>query len=68
MYKRLRIYYLYTVMPFAFLLIAAFIYRTAIVKTIASNPHPQVNYLIFIITLLGGVLIIMSISLSLIHI
>ncbi|MGB2831421.1 MAG: hypothetical protein WBC07_00600 [Methylotenera sp.] len=62
MYKRLRIYYLYTVMPFAFLLIAAFIYRTAIVKTIASNPHPQVNYLIFIITLLGGVLIIMSIS------
>lgn len=66
MYKRLRIYYLYTVLPFAFLLIAAFIYRSAIMKTISSNPHPQINYLIFIITLVGGVLILMSIS-KLVH-
>ncbi|HQO16798.1 MAG TPA: hypothetical protein PLG02_07530 [Methylotenera sp.] len=66
MYKRLRIYYLYTVLPFAFLLIAAFIYRSAVMKTISSNPHPQINYLIFIITLVGGVLILMSIS-KLVH-
>lgn len=66
MYKRLRIYYLYTVLPFAFLLIAAFIYRSAIMKTISSNPHPQINYLIFIITLVGGILILMSIS-KLVH-
>jgi hypothetical protein len=58
MYKRLRIYYLYTAMPFALLLLGALLYRHAIVKTIASNPHPQINYLIFAIILIGGVLII----------
>jgi hypothetical protein len=58
MYKRLRIYYLYTALPFALLLLGAVLYRQAIVKTIASNPHPQINYLIFTIILVGGVLII----------
>ncbi len=62
MYKRLKIYYLYTALPFILLLIAAALYRTAIVKTITSNPHPQINYLIFAITLLGGVLILISIK------
>lgn len=61
MYKRLRIYYLYTAMPFVLLLIAAALYRNAIIKTITTNPHPQINYLIFAITLVGGVLILMSI-------
>lgn len=62
MYKRLRVYYLYTAMPFVLLLIAAALYYKAIVKTIVSNPHPQINYLIFAITLVGGVLILMSIK------
>lgn len=62
MYKRLRIYYLYTAMPFVLLLIAAVFYRNAIAKTITSNPHPQVNYLIFAIILGGGVLILMSMN------
>lgn len=62
MYKRLKIYYLYTALPFILLLITAALYRTAIVKTITSNPHPQINYLIFAITLLGGVLILISIK------
>jgi len=60
MYKRLKIYYLYTALPFIFLLSSAFVYRDAIVKTVVSNPHPQINYLIFVITLVGGVLILMS--------
>ena len=58
MYKRLRIYYLYTAMPYALLLLGAFLYRDAIIKTIQSNPHPQINYIIFAIILVGGVLII----------
>ncbi len=57
MYKNLRIYYLYTALPFALLLLAAILYRTAIIKTIASNPHPQINYIIFAIILIGGILI-----------
>jgi hypothetical protein len=62
MYKRLRIYYLYTATPFVLLLLSAVFYREAIVKTIVSNPHPQINYLIFIITLVGGTLVLMSIK------
>lgn len=58
MYKRLRIYYLYTALPFAFLLLGAILYRDAIVKTIHSNPHPQINFIIFAIILVGGVLIL----------
>lgn len=62
MYKRLRVYYLYTALPFAFLLLGAAIYHKAIIKTITSNPHPQVNYMIFAITLVGGVLILLNIG------
>lgn len=62
MYKRLRIYYLYTAMPFVLLLLSAVFYREAIIKTIVSNPHPQINYLIFIIILAGGALILTSIK------
>lgn len=57
MYKNLRIYYLYAALPFALLLLAAILYRSAIIKTIASNPHPQINYIIFAIILIGGILI-----------
>lgn len=62
MYKQFRFYYLYTIMPFALLLLAAFMYRKTIVHTIQSNPHPQINYLIFIITLVGGMLAIVCIK------
>lgn len=62
MYKRLRIYYLYTALPFLLLLLAAGVYHKAIIKTIVSNPHPQINYLIFAITLVGGILILQNIG------
>lgn len=61
MYKQFRFYYLYTILPFAMLMLAAFLYRGVIVHTIQSNPHPQINYLIFMITVVGGVLAIMCI-------
>lgn len=62
MYKRLRIYYLYTALPFVLLILGAVIYRAPIIKTITSNPHPQINYLIFAIILAGGTLILFSIN------
>ncbi len=61
MYKRLRIYYLYVALPFVLLLLGAAIYFDAIKKTIVSNPHPQINYAIFVIILVGGILIIRSV-------
>ena len=61
MLKRLRIYYFYVALPFVALLVGAGFYYDLIAKTITSNPHPQINYAIFAIILLGGFLILQSI-------
>ena len=61
MLKRLRIYYFYVALPFVMLLVGAGFYFDLISKTITSNPHPQINYAIFAIILLGGFLILQSI-------
>lgn len=61
MLKRLRIYYFYVALPFAALLLGAAFYSDLIVRTIVSNPHPQINYAIFVIILLGGFLILRSV-------
>lgn len=58
MFKRLRIYYLYTSLPFLLLLLGAATFFDAIMHTIYKNPHPQINYGIFVVTLFGGCLII----------
>ncbi|MBI2308479.1 MAG: hypothetical protein HYU78_14395 [Rhodocyclales bacterium] len=62
MLKRLRIYYFYVALPFVALLSGAAFYYDLIARTIVSNPHPQINYAIFAIILLGGFLILHSIS------
>jgi hypothetical protein len=61
MLKRLRIYYFYVALPFVALLVGAAFYYDMIARTITSNPHPQINYAIFVIILLGGFLILQSI-------
>lgn len=61
MLKRLRIYYFYTALPFVLLLLGAAIYHKAILKTLTDNPHPQINYVIFFITILGGILILFNV-------
>jgi len=61
MFKRLRIYYFYVALPFAALLVGAAFYYDLIAKTITNNPHPQINYAIFAIILLGGFLILHSV-------
>lgn len=58
MFKQLRMYYLYVILPFALLLVGAISYFDAIKSTIVRNPHPQINYTIFVIIIIGGSLII----------
>jgi len=58
MTKRLKIYYLYTAMPFVGLMLAALFFFDAVKHTIDNNPHPQINYAIFLVTFLGGLLIL----------
>ncbi|MPS47695.1 hypothetical protein [Methylobacillus sp.] len=61
MLKRLRIYYFYAALPFVLLLLGAAVYHEAIIKTLVENPHPQINYAIFFITILGGILILLNV-------
>jgi hypothetical protein len=58
MYKRLRIYYFYTALPFLLLLGGGAVFSGAIMRTLSGNPHPQINYAIFAVTLTGGLLIL----------
>jgi len=60
MFKQLKLYYFLVTLPFALLLIGAAVFIEGIKSTIVLNPHPQINYAIFVIVLVGGVLIVMS--------
>lgn len=61
MLKRLRIYYFYVALPFIALLVGAAVYHQPIARTLTSNPHPQINYAIFIIIIVGGLLILQNV-------
>jgi hypothetical protein len=60
MFKQLKAYYVIVTLPFALLLIGAVAFFEPIKMTITRNPHPQINYAIFVIILFGGVLITLS--------
>lgn len=60
MLKQLKIYYVLIALPFALLLTGSTIFFSAIKLTITRNPHPQINYTIFIIILVGGILILLN--------
>jgi len=61
MFKQLKIYYVLVTLPFVLLLIGASAFFEAIKGTIVRNPHPQINFVIFAIILIGGSLIIFSV-------
>jgi hypothetical protein len=60
MFKQLKIYYVFVTLPFVLLLGGSAIFFEAIKSTIVRNPHPQINYAIFVIVLVGGVFIILN--------
>jgi len=61
MLKQLKMYYVLVGLPFALLLVGSVLFFGAIKSTIVRNPHPQINYAIFVIILVGGTLIILSV-------
>ncbi|MDZ4186054.1 MAG: hypothetical protein U1D97_13895 [Desulfuromonadales bacterium] len=61
MFKQLKLYYVIVTLPLAMLLVGAAIFFDAIKGTIVRNPHPQINYTIFVIILVGGILIILNV-------
>lgn len=60
MFKNLKNYYVAVALPFALLLVGAAVFFEPIKSTILRNPHPQINYTIFVIILTGGVFIIVN--------
>lgn len=55
MYKKLKLYYLHTAVPFVLLLIAAYYFRGPVLHTIETNPHPQINFAIFAAMVVGAI-------------
>ena len=60
MFKNLKIYYFFISLPYVLLLCGAAIFANGIKYTIVQNPHPQINYTIFTIILVGGILILLN--------
>ena len=60
MLKKLKIYYVFVSMPFIAVLLGSAIFYGAIKSTISTNPHPQINFIIFFIILSGGALILFN--------
>lgn len=60
MFKQLKIYFVFVSLPFVLLLVGAAVFYKGILSTISTNPHPQINYTIFIIILVGGTLILLN--------
>ena len=54
MFNKLKTYYILTPLPFVMLLLGAVFFRQAIINTLANNPHPQINYAIFVLILIGA--------------
>jgi hypothetical protein len=57
MLKNLKLYYVIVILPFILLLGGGAAFFEAIKLTITRNPHPQINFVIFIIIVIGGTLI-----------
>jgi len=51
--KRLQLYYWYLGIPVALVFLGAVIFWDAIISTVEGNPHPQINYIIFLLVAVG---------------
>jgi hypothetical protein len=60
MFRQLKIYYFFIALPFVLLLVGASIFHRGVAYTISRNPHPQINYTIFVIIIVGGVLVLLN--------
>lgn len=51
--KRLQLYYWYIGVPVALVFLGALVFWDAIISTVEGNPHPQINYIIFLLVAVG---------------
>jgi hypothetical protein len=51
--KRLQLYYWYLGVPVALVFLGAVVFWDAIMSTVEGNPHPQINYIIFLLVVVG---------------
>lgn len=56
--KRLQRYYLLVGIPVCLLILGTVVFFEAIANTVRGNPHPQINYVIFVLFVAGSVLML----------
>lgn len=60
--KRLKLYYLYVGLPVLFVTLGTLFFYKAILSTVEGNPHPQINYMIFMLIVVGCVQMLMHVN------
>ena len=60
--KRLQRYYYLVATPILFLAFGAIYFFQEIANTVRGNPHPQINYIIFMLIICGSALMLMHIQ------
>ena len=51
--KRLQLYYWYIGLPVLMVVLGSILFFDAIMSTVKGNPHPQINYIIFVLVAAG---------------
>ena len=51
--KRLQLYYWYIGLPVLMVVLGSVVFFDAIMSTVKGNPHPQINYIIFVLVAAG---------------
>ena len=59
--KRLQRYYLLVGLPIVLITLATLVFLDLIVGTVQDNPHPQINYFIFLLYVVGAIMMFMHI-------
>jgi hypothetical protein len=59
--KRLKLYYFYVGLPVLFVTLGTLFFYKAILSTVEGNPHPQINYMIFMLIVVGCVQMLMHV-------
>lgn len=59
--KRLKLYYFYVGLPVLFVTLGTLFFHKAIMSTVEGNPHPQINYMIFMLIVVGCVQMLMHV-------
>lgn len=59
--NKLKPYYAYVGVPIGLLVLGAIVFSSAIMSTVEGNPHPEINYIIFLLLIAGATMMLLHV-------